>query len=105
MPCAWREKICMHSRAAREGITFEVSTTDGLVRDANPNNFSRAQVACIIHGIPRGILRADVAIARENGAHRAIKTFFVNFVNVSSAACAVVKITVTLRLLKLKDYY
>lgn len=51
------------------------SLDDRLVRDVNPNNFSRAQVACIIHGIPRGILRADVAIARENRGTPRYKNF------------------------------
>lgn len=91
-----RKKICKHSRSAREGIIFVVSMTDKLVRDANPNNFSRVQVARTIHRIiPRGILRTDVAIPRENGAHRAIKTFFVNYVG--SIAHAVVKIAVASR--------
>lgn len=61
---------------------------DKLIRVANPNNFSRIQVARTIHRIiiPRGILRADVAIPWENGAHRAIKTFFMNYVGSAARA-------------------
>jgi len=97
IPCVGKKNLHAFVWSPHEGIIFKVLTTDGLiwVRNANPDNYSWAQVLHIIRGIiPRGIL-VRMSQSREKTGHRAIKTFFMNYVG--SATRAVVKIAVAPR--------